>query len=260
VSFVLLVTLATTTSVAILVCLIELLFGRHVRPVSHSLAPGVPTDLSTGTLPVWISAPTTEPSCQRGLAVLIEHVRRRGSGIHVVTTSDADERAKLAAIELAREIGYEDARVLFLDCKVPGTSAGSPPDRAAAGFADVLFGVASFGEVIQRDPESRIHVIPVGRGIRDTAALMAGGRLGIILGALAQTYDYVVLFVPYLATIEGGARLARFSRSVVLVAGEGKESESAATFDALAARGFTNVAVATVGKEIRTASLPRAAA
>jgi Mrp family chromosome partitioning ATPase len=175
---------------------------------------------------------------------LAEHVRNRGRGIQVVTSADGGDRAPSVAIALARELG-RGARVLFLDCTIGATPSAD---------------VASFGEVIQRDPDSRIHVIPVGRGIRDTAALLAGERLGIILGALSQTYDHVVLFVPHLATVEGGARLARFARGVVLVAEEDNEGGGADAFDALAVRGFTNVAVATVGGDIRTKNSSRAAA
>jgi Mrp family chromosome partitioning ATPase len=116
-------------------------------------------------------------------------------------------------------------------------------------LADLLFGVAHFGEVIQRDKASPAHVIPVGRGIRDTAALLAGERLAIVLGALSQTYDYVVASAPALTHLAKVERLARFSRGALLVAPEGREDAGSAASDALAARGFTSVAVVTVAPE-----------
>jgi uncharacterized protein involved in exopolysaccharide biosynthesis/Mrp family chromosome partitioning ATPase len=256
---ILIVTFATLMCAVTLISLVELLSGNPMRHAG-AMAPALPTELQAAAPKAWIGAPNAAPNQERELAALAEHVRNRGRGIQVVTSADGGDRAPSVAIALARELG-RGARVLFLDCSVGAApSAGAGMDRSAAGFADLLFGVASFGEVIQRDPDSRIHVIPVGRGIRDTAALLAGDRLGIILGALSQTYDHVVLFVPYLATVEGGARLARFARGVVLVAEEDNEGGGADAFDALAARGFTNVAVATVGGHIRTKSSPRAAA
>jgi succinoglycan biosynthesis transport protein ExoP len=256
---ILIVTFATMMCAVTLVSLIELLSGNPMRDAG-AMVPALPTELPAAAPKAWIGAPNAAPNQERELAALAEHVRNRGRGILVVTSADGGDRAPSVAIALARELG-RGARVLFLDCTVGAApAAGAELDRSAAGFADLLFGVALFGEVIQRDPGSRIHVIPVGRGIRDTAALLAGDRLGIILGALSQTYDHVVLFVPRLAAIEGGARLARFARGVVLVSEEGNEVGEAAVFDALAARGFANVAVATVGGHIRTKTSPRAAA
>jgi uncharacterized protein involved in exopolysaccharide biosynthesis/Mrp family chromosome partitioning ATPase len=256
---ILIVAFATMMCAVTLICLMELLSGNSMRD-QRPAAPALPTELPAAGPKAWIGAPNATPNQERELAALVEHVRNQGRGILVVTSANGGDRAPSVAIALARELG-NGARVLFLDCTVGAAPTGSAAtDRSAAGFADLLFGVASFGEVIQRDPGSRIHVIPVGRGIRDTATLLAGERLGIILGALSQTYDHVVVFVPHLETVEGGARLARFARGVILVAEEGNEGGEAAAFDALGTRGFTNVAVATVGGRIHTRTSPRAAA
>jgi Mrp family chromosome partitioning ATPase len=127
--------------------------------------------------------------------------------------------------------------------------SGVVADPRKPGLADLLFGVAHFGEVIQRDRSSRAHVIPVGRGIRDTAALLGGERLAIVLGALSQTYDYIVAAAPALIKLPKTERLARFSRGALLVAPEGREDAGSAASDALSARGFANVAVVTVSPE-----------
>src|SRR3970282_2112130 len=114
---------------------------------------------------------------------------------------------------------------------------------------ELLSGVASFGEVIHRDRVSRIHVIAVGRGARDTAALLSGERLSIVLGALSQTYDHVIVAAPALAHIAGADRLARFTRAAVVVAAEDGEGAGAATSDALTARGFPHVMVVAMGPD-----------
>jgi Mrp family chromosome partitioning ATPase len=106
--------------------------------------------------------------------------------------------------------------------------------------------VATFGEVIQRDRASRVHVIPVGRGVRDASALLAGERLAIVLGASAQTYDHVVLVAPPLASMARASRLARFCRGAIVVTPEGSENAGAANSDALGAHGFANVTVVPV--------------
>jgi Mrp family chromosome partitioning ATPase len=103
-----------------------------------------------------------------------------------------------------------------------------------------------FGEVIHRDRASRIHVIAPGRTARETESLLAAERLSIVLGALSQTYDYVVAAVPALAGLAGADRLARFARATVLVAGEGGEEAASNEAAALSAKGFVNVTIAAV--------------
>jgi len=140
--------------------------------------------------------------------------------------------------------------VLLLNLDVaPNAMSNLSADPKRPGLADLLFGVAHFGEVIQRDPVSRAHFIPVGRGIRDSAAILGGERLAIVLGALSKTYDYIVASAPALTQLAKTERLARFSRGAILVAPEGREDAGSAASDALAARGFSNVAVVTVSPE-----------
>ena len=68
-------------------------------------------------------------------------------------------------------------------------SPEAPPVR---GLMNLLAGDTSFAEVIHRDPQSRLHIVPYGTG-------EAGRReqgYGVLIDALAETYDHVVLAVP----------------------------------------------------------------
>jgi Mrp family chromosome partitioning ATPase len=249
-----------------LVCLAELLSGEAGRGearVPHTM----PAAIASTAPASWIGAVSDRKKRDAStnsrapeLGALADHVRKLGRGVFAVTSVDGADAARAVAVDLARELAKQGARVSYLDFDVAAARNAAAADPATPGLADLLFGVASFGEVIQRDPASRVHIIPVGRGIRDTATLLAAERLAIALGALSQTYDHVVLFVPALATVAGGARLARFSRGAVLVAPEGSESSGAAASDALGARGFANVAVATVGADAPGQTTSRAAA
>jgi Mrp family chromosome partitioning ATPase len=184
------------------------------------------------------------------LIAIADHVQSLGRGIVVVSPSDNESPAAEVALELARELGQRGGRVLLVNLEV-GTNAISRlvTDPRVPGFSDLIFGVAHFGEVIQRDRASRVHLIPVGRGIRDTTTLLAGDRLAIVLGALSQTYDHVIAAAPALTQLAKTERLARFSRGALLVASEGREEAGTAASDTLAARGFSNVAVVSVAPE-----------
>ena len=225
---------------------------RASVPVAETMPEPVPPQMPAS----WIGAASGAPPAreepvikarERRLAALGEHVRGLGRGVVVVTSADGDEPSPLVALELARELGREGARVLLLDVDVAASSTASLiADPRAPGLSDLVFGVASFGEVIQRDRASRIHLISVGRGVGDTDALLAGERLAIVLGALSQTYDHVIVAAPALAAVSRAGRLARFTRGVVLLAAAGGEGAGAATSDTLAALGFNNIVVVSV--------------
>jgi Mrp family chromosome partitioning ATPase len=184
----------------------------------------------------------------RWLGTLADHVRSLGRGVVAVTSVESSDLTGIAATGLARELGRRGVRVLLLDLDPANAPVASiAPDPRAPGLAELVFGMATFGEVIQRDRASRIHVIPVGRGVRDVSALLAGERLAIVLGASSQTYDHVVLAAPPLASMARAGRLARFCRGAVLVTAAGSEGAGAATSDALAAQGFAHVAVTPMG-------------
>jgi uncharacterized protein involved in exopolysaccharide biosynthesis len=255
VPIVLIAILATLMAAATIIIMKELLSGGAFRGELAPAANTMPEVLPPQAPPSWIGpaqapapeiAPASGPE-QRQLGALVEHVRRLGRGIVAVTGTDERGVASDVAIELARDLGRGGARVLFLDFDPRNTHARTIIiDPRAPGLADLLFGVATFSEVIHRDNRSPIHVIPTGDGVRDAAALLAPERLAVAFGALAQTYDHVIAATPPLAALPRAERLARFARAAVLVASEEGHGAAASASDALRARGFANVVVATV--------------
>jgi Mrp family chromosome partitioning ATPase len=92
-----------------------------------------------------------------------------------------------SALQLARALGLHGRAILV------GVGAGDRAQalndpRPAPGLSDLLDGTASFSEVIHRDAGSRLHILPSGKGLAP-----AGADLDLVLDALSQTYDFVVL-------------------------------------------------------------------
>jgi uncharacterized protein involved in exopolysaccharide biosynthesis/Mrp family chromosome partitioning ATPase len=250
--------LATMVCAVTLITLIELLSGEtQVRSTVRG-DEDMPAELVAGASPSWIAAaspaslkpPSSSAAQERRLAAIADHVQKLGRGLVVVTPAEAEEPAAEVALELARELGQRGGRILLLNLETSANKISDlSVDPRVPGLADLIFGVAHFGEVIQRDRASRVHLIPVGRGIRDTGTLLAGERLAIILGALSQTYDQIIAAAPVLTQMNEAARLARFSRGALVVAAEGRENAGTAASDTLAKRGFSNVAVLSVAPE-----------
>jgi Mrp family chromosome partitioning ATPase len=273
---VLLATLATFLFAAIFIAVGELMGGQIYQRAPEAVrerdrAIAMPEEVEAAP-PAWIGAPSepsehaveSEPPAtlrQRRIDALAEEVRALGRGIIVVGGLEANAQSSDVALQLARELAAGEERVVFVDLDVEnalpralGTNAFAP------GLADLLFGVVSFTEVIQRDQASRAHIIPLGRGVRDTAGLLTAQRLSIVLGALSQTYDHVVVAVGKLPNLAGADRLARFARAAVLVAAEDAAGAGAAASDDLGAAGFAHVMLVAVAPGAPTAPGDRAAA
>jgi tyrosine-protein kinase Etk/Wzc len=219
----------------------ELLSGEVYRPVEIAAAPEpVTAPVVPARAPSSLAA--TPEAVQRRLGELADRMRALGNGIYLVGRAGVHEPSGRIAVHLARDLAASGSRVLFLDLDAEAAaSAALLPEPRVAGLSDLLAGAVHFGDVIHRDRASRIHVIAPGRAARDAQQMLAADRLSIVLGALSQTYDYVVAATPALADLSGADRLARFARATILVAGEGGEAAASAEAEALAATGFANV-------------------
>ena len=84
----------------------------------------------------------------------------------------------------------------------------------APGLGDMLAGSASFADIIHRDRQSRLHVIPYG-GVPGQDVDVASPDFAEIIDALGQTYDFVLVDAgPLSKDID----LAAFAGAMVLVA------------------------------------------
>lgn len=187
---------------------------------------------------------------------LTAQVRAMGRGIVIVTRAGNEPSSELA-FDLARELAEGGARSLFVD--LDAEAAISQKIGVRYGIGDVLLGKASFGEAIERDPASRAHILGVGRVMPDIAAILSADRLAIILGAVAQSYDHVVIAAPSLIRYSYASRLGRFACGTIVVALENDTGAGVAAADALGRMGFSNIAVVAVAPE-NPAPVPEVAA
>ncbi len=108
-----------------------------------------------------------EAEAAERLAAHIAAERSRIETRLVIVTSHAPTRAAgLCAINLSRALANENRVALVALDGASGDLAALIADPWAPGMAEMLFGVAGFGETIHRDPHSRAHVIPPGRESR----------------------------------------------------------------------------------------------
>ncbi len=150
--------------------------------------------------------------------VVASHVP--GRGLHLVGTSiggDATSTDRLIA--LARSLA-EKGRSLIVDlgttpvklAVLSDAIEGRAKIMTLAGLSELLAGNASFAEVIHRDYASRLHFIPTGLHDADFR------DFDLILDALSETYDFIVLLTPAFPQSEIAKVMAPYADFVVLAA------------------------------------------
>ncbi|WP_371346167.1 lipopolysaccharide biosynthesis protein [Ancylobacter sp. IITR112] len=201
---------------------------------------------------------------EREQADLARLVELRGSAARLVTVTGSrpDESIARCALALGRSLaGSAERRVVVvcLDVASPALD-GLTADPRAPGLTDLLSGVCGFSDAIHRESASRCHVIPPGRGAREADGLVTADRLPLILTALKQTYDHVIVAAPPLGGMAGAERLAGLSPTTILVTQPGgMATDAVQAFDALASLGFGEIAMITFTPETAERALSRAA-
>ncbi|MGE3245498.1 MAG: GumC family protein, partial [Beijerinckiaceae bacterium] len=182
----------------------ELLSGRAFVPAAPGYAgvPGLPRDLSgiPAGIPagyvlqqpqiVAAAAPPPKPPkpeltpVQKRLLEKLSGMDTLGYGRRILVCPESAAADHAVAIEpLARELSATRSAILV--------DLSGRLQTGLAGLTELLQGLSSFGDVIERDEGSRLHVIP--RGWSD---LDVGPDLDVILDALSQTYDFVFIIAP----------------------------------------------------------------
>jgi len=119
---------------------------------------------------------------------------------------EGDRGRRIAAIGAARNVGTtltaialgralaRHARVILVDLAFASPNIDViSNDPKAPGIADLVRGTASFGDIITRDQISRLQIVAAGSVGNDPDGLWSSHMLPAALGALAQSYDYLVI-------------------------------------------------------------------
>lgn len=232
------------------------------RPVARAEAPRasqpVPEAPEGAPRVAWLDAGRGAGlPCRRAAHLLAEQMNAGASArdrqLTIVTSDLPSETPATFAITLARHLS-EDSRVALVALDgASGELAALISDPWAPGMAEMLFGVAGFGETIHRDPLSRAHVIPPGRDTRGGPGVVGADRLGLILTALRETYDFVIVAAPVLGAAPGAAKLARLTPYVVCIEEPSDGESSVEGYAALASQGFERVLMVRVAAPLALA-------
>jgi uncharacterized protein involved in exopolysaccharide biosynthesis len=115
-----------------------------------------------------------------------------GHGKVAVVTPEQENKHPTATM-LARRLAEKAFSVIVVDMTGTALSSTSMLGHAIApGIKDLLSGSSTLGETIHCDRVSSAHIMPTGNATTQAAAGSAS-QLPVILDALQQTYDYIVV-------------------------------------------------------------------
>jgi len=222
-----------------------------VMPAVPRMTPQAPPLVPTLTP---AAAPVAAPMAVGSIDQIARSLRQSGeAGRRVALVGTAHNAGTTyAAISLARALA-KDGNVVLVDMAfgTPNLSVISTEPQAP-GLAELIRGTASFGDIITRDQNSRVHLVATGNLGNDAAAIAASPMLATVIEALARSYDHVV--------IDAGAApeiavewLAPLATRAVLVAADPASPATRAERDRMMAAGFGDVTLVVGGAQAAAA-------
>ena len=189
-----------------------------------------------------VALPSTHPELAAAvsdLAVLAAELREAGARKLTLLGPGPQSRTTMTALTLARLLS-RSAKVVLIDL-APSSLAlrAISTDPGAPGLAELLLKQASFGDIINRDRFSQLHLVTTGHGGADRA-LLRSPELNLVLDALLRVYDQVLLDASA-ATDLSAELLSTQAHAIVLPDPDMTAHQQAQRRTQLMAVGFTDV-------------------
>ena len=179
--------------------------GAAVRQVYHQrMEPGLGATSDAASRVQVAQSPSLAPTMDNfqsagatpgntvSIADAVGTISTMGRGRVAILTPEPNNRS-LAATVLARALASKPASVVVVD--MTGSAASTQTmvgHLMAPGIKDLLSGMAGFADALHCDTTSNAHIMPSGTSSAHSAAGSAA-QLPLILDALQQTYDYVIV-------------------------------------------------------------------
>jgi succinoglycan biosynthesis transport protein ExoP len=220
--------------------------GTCKRAITSEAPPSAPSALSVRlreaiAAPDIVRSPGVAADTVEALAAALGTAGDSGRRVAVVGTR-RKLGTTLAAISLARALA-KNGRVVLVDLALETSNlAAFASDANAPGLCELVEGTVSFGQIITRDRQSRVHLITAGKGAIDADTILSSQRLAITLEALSRSYDSVVIDAGALPDI-APETFATLAPRAVLVADDLGGPATVNARERLLSAGFPSVSV-----------------
>jgi capsular exopolysaccharide synthesis family protein len=151
----------------------------------------------------------------------------RKTAVVGVTSALPEEGKTTVAVSLARISGLAGSKVILVDCDLRRRSATHAIGiEAEKGLTEFLFRTATLDEVIQKDPESGIDVLPLAQAEFTSRDLFGSDAMRNLLDALRARYEIIVIDCAPILPLSDTRVLSTLCDTMLMVARWGKTPAS----------------------------------
>ncbi len=136
-----------------------------------------------------------------------------------VSSSNQGERKSTFAANIAIAFAQSSSRVLLIDADMrkPVMHRLFELDNTN-GLSSCLAGFASISEAIAHDVRENLDVLSSGPTPPNPSELLAGKNMDLLLAALSDAYDYIIIDTPPINIVTDAVVLSKKATGIVLVA------------------------------------------
>ena len=185
--------------------------------------PRIRVDNGGDTRPILLTSQRNSASeAFRSLRTMLRFSKTGNIGVIAVTSAEPGEGKSVVASNLAVTMASDYPRVLLIDADFPRPVQHSSFEiRRSPGLADLLAGDATAEEVVHYDEERRLHLIPAGSRMPNSAELLVSPQFRQFMSRVARDYDVVVVDTPPVLAVADTMALSTVTEATLLVAREG---------------------------------------
>jgi exopolysaccharide transport family protein len=137
----------------------------------------------------------------------------------LVTSSLPQEGKTTLALSLATFAAQSSQKVLLLDLDLRHPSIHRDVDlKPIVGFVELMAGEATIDEVIVRDDESGVHLLPVKKQTANPTDILGSQKMRSLMAELRASYDFVVIDSAPLLGVTDSKVAASLADKVLFVA------------------------------------------
>ena len=153
------------------------------------------------------------------LSSRIDKLRRKGERVVMVTSLLENEGKSTVAVNLALSWAAKGRQVLLMDCDLRKPACHKILDLTDnGGMQKLLQGEGTMDELTLTVPDSTLHLLSGGKGVRNASALLTSAAMERLLREAAARYDLVIVDTPPMGMTPDAECISELTNCALVVA------------------------------------------
>jgi len=161
-------------------------------------------------------------ACKEAINTLCTNLTFAGDDNRVImlTSSQAHEGKSFLSMNIMRTLSQLGKKVILVDLDLRRSQIGAKygiriREGSGNGTTHYLAGMCSLTDAIYETSIPGAYMMPIGREVSNSLALLSTPRLGRMIKELRERYDYVLVDAPPVGVIIDAAEIAKFCDSAI---------------------------------------------